>query len=664
MVSSKVIYLKDPPPVSKVVFPRNFTQESLSSVRKLVPLLQMREYASARLQKGPSTSFKGFRAKYDQDSNHPLQLFHLDEFVNLDMDRCGVLERNLTDIHVSKKMPLGTSVKNIVLQIIEGIDGEYNDYLREMSPYFNHQIRLQYQFDVCDKHWFRMAGSSVWLEEYGVHMMVSRLAYSPQGSRNNPTLSFVYTELFNSNWKPVKLSLVVPSNMGENGVHRRFFEHNNHGYTIINYPAILPVPFFHDYDNEMKYLGPEDARVILVKNPAGHEEPLLIFNAVHQKLTRVDDDEDHYLVKQMKEYRSMWVCWPWQYQKGKVNVDGFPNPKFDNFLYNRAKELMIKNIPRQEKQKNWTPMISELLRATVGYDSDLLFVYRWANLQVLKCDLIGDARCGFVYHLNKRLVTSSKVGPLRGGTQLVNINQLITSAGSAEITNKIIPPGREIWIGFARAHLVKCGCAENFYRPNLVVVVKDIINTDGKATEVFKLSHISGFMSLNVDILPWNPKRPYELCLGTNVLIPNGISKWDFKVEQDGNGAISFDDEIQVTISVSDSTIDAISMKGLLGTLMRSNNTIFMENNEAFNDRAKERLRVPNAMKSIERFGYNNDNLVCAMKASAAFCSKYGHEKILIEKEKVQGLIYHDSETYDEKLEDYKGALYDLGYDD
>lgn len=580
----------------------------------------------------------------------------------MDMNRCDVLHNNLTGIHVSKKLPLGTSLKQIVLQIIQGIDGGYDDYLLEMAPYFNHQIRLQYQFDVCDKHWFRMAGSSVWLEAYGVHMMVSRLAYSPDGSRNNPKFSFVYTELFDSKWKPVKLSLVVPSNMGQNGNDRRFFEHNNHGYTIVNYPTILPVPFFHDYENEMKYLGPEDARVILVKNSAGHEEPLLIFNAWHQKSTYLDDDEDDYLVKQMKEYRSMWVCWPWQYQKGKANVDGIRNSRFDNLLYNRAKELMIKNIPRQVKQKNWTPMISESLRATVGYDSDLLFVYRWANLQILKCDLVGDARCGFVYNLNKRLVTSSKVGPLRGGTQLVNINLLITLASSEDVTRKMIPPGREIWIGFARAHLVKCGCANDFYRPNLVVMVKDTIVIDGKPTEVFKLSHISAFMSLNVDILPWNPRKPYELCLGTNVLIPNGISKWDVQINQDQEGRIRLDDEIQLAISVSDSTIDAVSMKGLLKSLMRSTNSIFL-GNEEYDDKVKQRLQAPNDDENLQNFGYNNDNLVCAMKASAIFCSEYGHEKIWIEKQKGKDLVDLDVETHDEKLEDYKDALFDLGYD-
>lgn len=659
-LSFKVKHTKSPRQVDLVVFPLNFTNEPVLSLRKLFPLLRSKEYAQARLQLGPSTSASNFKAHYGQGSSHPIQLFNLDQFINMNMEKCGALEKNLTGIRVSDKISLGTSVKKIVRQIIEGIDSGYDTYLQEMAPYFIEQIRLQYHFDVCEKHWFRMAGSSVWLEAYGVHMMVSRLAYSPDGSRNNPKLSFVYTELFDSNWEPVTLSLVVPSNIAQG---YRFFEHNGHGYTIVNYPTILPIPFFHDYDyNEMKYLGPEDARVILVKNPAGHEEPLLVFNAWHQKLAYLDDDEDEYLVKKMQEYRSMWVGWPWQYQRGKTNVDGFADSRFDTLMYNRVKELMIKNIPRQVKQKNWTPLISEMLRSKLGYDNELLFIYRWANLQILKCDLVGEGRCGFVYKLNKRLVTSSKVGPLRGGTQLININQLIASSSSKEITDKLIPPGREIWIGFARAHLVKCGCGNDLYRPNLVVITKDTVTVDGTSTDHYKVSHISGFMSLNVEIISWNPNRPYELCSGTNALIPNGISKWDLKVEMDQNGKVHFYDEVHLAISVSDSTIDGISMKGLLNSLITSQNTLVLTTDE-LNDKAKQDLQIPMSEDNLEGLGYNNDNIICAMDASSRFCSEYGDEKIRIENEK--GGNYKDNEvdTYEEKMEDYKAALFDLGYD-
>lgn len=652
----KIKHAKSPPMVSKVIFPQQFPTH-LKGLKNQHSLLSSREYSKATFQHGPSEPPEKVSAKYSEQFHHPLHLFSSFMLIGMNLQKCMFLQSDLNNIEVSPKMLLSTPVEDIVLRIIKAVDGGYDDYLLEMAPYFYHQIRLQYKLGVCEKHWFRMAGSSVWLEEYGVHMMVSRLAYSPDGSRNNPKLSFVYTELFTSLWKPVELSLVVPTNI-ENG--HRYFKHKNQAYTIMNYPTILPVPFFHDYNEfDKKYLGPEDSRVILVKNPAGHEEPLLIFNAYHQKPDFIDDDEDDYLLKQMQEYRSMWVSWPWQYQKGKLNTDGIANFRFDNTMYNRAKELVIKNLPRQVNQKNWTPLISESLRAVNGYDSELLFVYRWANLQILKCNILNDDRCGFFYNLNERLVTSSLVGPLRGGTQLVNINELLRSSTGNEIVDKLIPQGREIWVAFARAHLLECGCGRDLYRPNLVVVVKDTITDGDNKKEVFKLSHVSAFMSLNVDIIPWNPFKPYQLCNGTNALIPNGISKWDLKIKTSKDGSFIIEDELHLSISVSDSTLDAVYMRGLLSSLIGVESLF---NNEA-DDNLNRKPQIPQDFdKDLRSYGYNNDNLVCAMQASMKFCAEYGEEKKAIEK-KMSGNQESemDIEVYDEKMERYRAALYDLG---
>ncbi|GEQ70016.1 hypothetical protein JCM33374_g3692 [Metschnikowia sp. JCM 33374] len=115
---------------------------------------------------------------------------------------------------------------------------------------------------------------------------------------------------------------------------------------------MLPVPFYHDYAQpDMKYLGPEDPRLILVRNKDGHEEPALIYNSYHQKKASVDDDEDGVLVKEHMYFRSMWVSWGWQFQRGKFAVEDNHNPDFDNRIYNRVKELKIKNSKREKKKK-------------------------------------------------------------------------------------------------------------------------------------------------------------------------------------------------------------------------------------------------------------------------------------------------------------------------
>lgn len=655
---------KRQPKSSRIVFPKTFPAKNVNLLRKSISLLSTDQYSSAKLQQGPRGKTNGPRAKFGPNSDHPINIFHAEKHINLDLDRCGELYTNMSGIIVSDKMPVDTSLKNIIRQIIESIDGEYDEYLLEMAPYFYHEIRLQYLYDVYDKHWFRMAGSSVWLEEYGVHMMVSRLAYTADGSRNNPKLSFLYAELFTPQWKPAKLSLVVPTNMDKG---KRVFRYGDQNWKVVDYPSILPIPFFHEYDDyEQKYLGPEDARLTLVKNANGHEEPLLVFNAHHQKAEYVDDDEDDYLVQQMNAYRSMWISWPWQFQTGKVNTDGLANERFDTKVYNRAKELMIKNLPRQVKQKNWTPMVSQALRAQKGYDQHILFVYRWANLQILKCDLIGDERCGFVYSLNDRLVTSSQIGPLRGGTQMINVNELLEHTNNKELAEKLIPKNREVWVGFARAHLKKCGCGNDLYRPNFVVIVKDTVtDKDGNLRDIYKMSHLSGFMSLNVDIIPWNPQRPYELCAGTNALIPNGISKWDIQFKKDKFGELRVSDEVRLAISVSDSTLDAVHMKGLFQALIKTPGmNLFADLDKPFDESEKKRLRIPanTGVKKAE-WGYNNDNLVCAMQDSERFCSQYGHEKIAIENEMKGGEDYFDVEIFDENMYNYKAALYELGLD-
>lgn len=643
-----------------MIFPRYLSQDDIKKI-KHNPVLSAREYSRAKLVRAADSSAAPRKAQFEDDSEHPVRIFQSDHLINMELGKCALIETNLTDVDVSKKITMETPLKDIVLQIIEAIDGEYDSYINEMAPYFNFQIRIQYAFDVCDKHWFRMAGSSVWLQDYGVHMMVSRLAYSPDGSRNNPKLSFVYTELFDALWQPVKLSLVVPTNGGHT---RKSFQHKEKNFTVVNYPAILPVPFHHIYDDESKYLGPEDARVILVKNANGFEEPMLVYNCVHQKLEFVDDDED-YILKQMKRYRSMWVSWPWQYQEGKGKIDGIVNQRFVNNWYNRVKELLIKNVPRDKNQKNWTPMISESLRSTHGYDREILFVFRWANLLILKCDLYSDARCGFVHRMNDRLVTSSRVGPFRGGTQLININELLRQNEGEKMVEQMIPHGREIWVGFARAHLYMCGCGRDLYRPNLVVMVKDTVGSKGlEQKEIFKLSHVSSFLSLNVDIIPWNALRPYQLCKGTNALIPNGISKWNVKVRKNNEGIYEVDDEVILSISVSDSTIDLIHMRGLLKALLNDpQSSLFVTSNK--DGEVQNTPRIPQSMNDdLATYGFNNDNLVCAMQAAEQFCMEYGREKIAIQKEKEGDLdTTLDAEIYDIKMERYRWALEELGLD-
>ncbi|KAM9926732.1 hypothetical protein OXX80_010503 [Metschnikowia pulcherrima] len=583
-----------------------------------------------------------------------LRIFGFGVTIGLNLDRCNEALVSKSTVLVSPKKNLNTPLTNIVARMIREIDRGRDPYMREFKPYLDPQIRLQVEYGVVDKHWFNMAGSSVYLKEYGLHMMVSRLAYSPDGSRNNPKFSFAYTQLFDVDWNEVNdMALIVPTNMNDGD---RFFTVEGKNYTIAHYPSILPVPFYHDYnDPGMKYLGPEDARVILVQNEAGHEEPLIVYNLHHQKQILLDDDEDDYILKQMAFFRSMWVSWPWQFQRGKYAIEDTKNELFDNRIYNRAKELQIKNTQREKTQKNWTPFVSESARSDSGFDKHLFFVYRWSHLQVLKCDITSDTgKCGFTYTVQENLRVTSKIGPLRGGTPMVSLNSVI-GARFHHLLPEMIPEGREIWVGFARAHLWRCGCGNDFYRPNLVVLVKDTANGE-KSADSYRLSYISSFTPLGVDAIPWDPLRPLDICKGTNAVIPNGISQWDAHSVRESAGNWAADDTLSLALSVSDCTVDVVHVQGVLNTLlnMRGRLLTLPPAGNPNRDVSREKVKKGMSMKP------SNDNIVCAMEESTKFCAFYGEN---VETRKKMAEIYEEEyETVpeDENLELYRFAVEQL----
>lgn len=557
--------------------------------------------------------------------DHKINLFNDLGTIDSDLDQCESKLMNDITIKIDEPKSVDVSMQEILTNLLNNIGT--NKYLKELSPFFINELELQLKYNVVDHYWYRMAGSSVWLEQYQAHFMISRIIYSPDGSRNRPVLSFTYGQLFDRNWKELSnTKLVVPTNTllkGRSANQQTLPSPSEEKhYKILKFPYFLPIPFWHDYDDtEGKNYGPEDPRIILVKNKAGYDEPLIIFNSLNRKLTHFDDDEDDRILLKTEFYRSMFICWPWQFQKGKANTDGFTDKVFDKNYYNKVVELKLKNLPIRKKQKNWTPFISHKAREFDGFDKNINFIYRWSNLEIIKCDILhGTGVCSFTYRLNKNLDTGASVGPLRGGTGLVNVNNLV----GPKFSDKFIPENREIWVGFARAHIDDCGCGNNMYRPNLVVITKDILFDERTITneyneleyqetprDVYKISYISSSISFDTPIIGWDLMQPEEVCVGPNIFIPNGISSWVVQETADNE----FNDFCTLTFSLSDYTVHKINIKGLL--------------NEILNINKKQIIKeVPNHDKLI---GFDNNNLICALKKSTEFCYNYGleHQKII-----------------------------------
>lgn len=530
---------------------------------------------------GSSLTNKVKKSKYE---NHELTVYNDLNDIGLNLEKCNKIENHLR-VGITDATSVDVSLVEILTQFLQQY--QTNPYYGEIAPLFIQELKLQLKFGVVEHYWYRLAGSSVWLEQYQAHFMISRILYTPSGLRNQPLVSFTYGQLFDKDWHELtNTKIIVPTNLKEGAI-----EDNGKFFKEISFPYFLPIPFWHDYDDSKgRYYGPEDPRIILVNND-GYEEPLIIFNAYHRKFTHFDDDFDSKILLKSRFFRSIFICWPWKFQKGKYNTDGFSNDDFDNRLYNKVIELKIKNLGRQKNQKNWTPFL-------VSEEKNFIyFIYRWSNLEVLKCDLAhGTGICSFSYRLNRKLSTKAGVGPLRGGTQLININSILDK--------KFIPNNREIWIGFARAHLDKCGCGKDMYRPNLVVLTKDTLEGQNH----YKIALISSSISFDVPMVAWDLLNPTSMCEAgsPNVLLPNGIGSWDVEVKDR-----EVEDHLLLTLSISDFTVHRIYVKGLLSQLLSNNNQIFSD------QPTLEQVQH-------DSHGFNNDNIVCGLKKATEFCKDYG----------------------------------------
>lgn len=593
-----------------------------------------------------------YHSKADYHS-HAFKIFQSSPTIDDDEGQCEANLLRDVKVDVSKVESLSKSL----LQIITKFKKDNSPYYRELEPFWKNEIDNQIKSETVDQHWYRLAGSSVWLEEYGVHFFISRIIYSPSGVRNAPTISLTYAQLFNDQWQELEDSeLIVPSNNPDVGNQLVL---NDQIFTNMKFPGFLSVPSYHD-PTRGKFYGPEDPRIILVRNPKGYDEPLIVFNAYQRKIESshlVNEDDQKVLEVKFGFYRSMFMCWPWQFQRGKANIDDLVNPDYRHHIYNRLIELRRFNIPRIKNQKNWTPFVSYHERAKNNFDNYIYFIYRWNNLEVLRCDLanvVGESNCQFEYRLNEDLPENDPVGELRGGTQLVNVNELLQQYGKIypEIAPLLqrFPRNREIWLGFARAHLKNCGCGQDMYRPNMVIITKDVVKRQIEETDynnkkiirtvnknVFKISHLSSFVSFDLPIVGWDVNHKNRVCVNgqPNILIPNGISDWTLQRVSSSDGTNGNDDirgiQDYLTLSTSsgDSTTDIVHIRGILNELYHYDDTVgnikanklFSEVDMADEERPKYEFYTSEYSWNL---GFNNDNVKCALKESRAFCSAYG----------------------------------------
>lgn len=314
------------------------------------------------------------------------------------------------------------------------------------------------------KRFIQFAGATVWLEQHQVHLMASRLMYTPSGKPNKATTSFLFMQLFDKEWHELK-NQTLEISFEQKDLQGQMREVKRK----LTFPYVSNIAFTANYHKgNKKYFGPEDPRIILRKSLLGFEEPIVVFN-----------------LKTKSSKRLMFMYKPFS---------------------EKMKHLRLNVHLKITTQKNWAPFINDLNNDTI------FFVYSLNPLVVASCDVhLGN--CNYSQKDNSFTGT---VGPLRGGTQFVQLPL------SKLIKRAIFGANRLVFIGWARAHLDKCGCGPAMYRPNLVVLLQDYHANNNSYT--YSIPEVSEYTDFGMEVRSWEDAK--NACAGRSVLIPNSIIDW------------------------------------------------------------------------------------------------------------------------------------------
>ena len=523
-----------------------------------------------------------------------------------DKMKCELIFRTI-DVKVSEAENRNCDLRKILRQFVNSNSTYYRE-LEQLIP----DLTLQLDDDTIAEHWFQLIGSSVWLREYGVHLLTSRIVYSKTGDKDRPVVSLTYVQIFDQHWQELEnAELIVP--VVEQKEKRKILRKQSKSitYKIMLYPSFAFVPIYYNTKRHRPvFYGSEDPRLILVKNSLGFEEPIINYNLFHKTIARIKKPNDKSETKATGEinfeevevaefYRSMYLGWLWRTQTGKGNVDP-TDTKNKEHQYIKTKELMLPNGKRTKTEKNWSPFISYTDRLHSGQDEHIYFIYQYKDLRILKCSFESDL-CEWTF----QLTDSPNISQLRGGTQFMSITQFLdenleNNYSSMRKIKKSIWANfskqlaksqvDEVWIGVPRTALRRCGCGEKLYRPHIVTLAR-VKNT-------FALTQVSSSTDFDIDVLSWSGDADHK-CVGNNLILPNGISHW----QVDYDGSIAQEDVLTLSFSRADITVDIIYIRGVLKNILPLLTEV-----------------VKNWKHKAE---FSNQLIYCAIEGAFEYCRKY-----------------------------------------
>lgn len=458
-----------------------------------------------------------------ESSRDSIHITNLESFINhnnynYDLNDQSVLNTNSLDKLNCNYLKYDSPILNSNPINIKESDmiGIYNEILK-ISQY--HKIIKSFDESLTfnPSHWFKFSGSSIWLKDEKVHLMVSRVVYSPR-IRNDPIISFLILQIYNPDLIEIKNKRLMYNNILKNDLDKIKIDYRNTkdesllDIISIKFPKIIEIDNL--VINTEKPKGPEDPRIILKESNKDitDYDPIIIFNMLDGTSTSKEDDELN---------RSIFYISPLQ----KPKDSSYTPIKF------YSNDLKFNKI-----EKNWTPFFDNLSNS--NSNNLIHFIYNSNPLVILDCNLQnGECTEGFKDD-SKSSITDSieEQFQLRGGTQLISISKsiLISYLKLINDNNKLIkdknilnlknlPKDFQIWVGFLKSHINNCGCGSNIYRPNLILLMK--------SNNIYNYQLISDSLDFGIDVLSWNLESTNCEEGLSNILTPNSIAFWQHSLD-------------------------------------------------------------------------------------------------------------------------------------
>ncbi|CDK25903.1 unnamed protein product [Kuraishia capsulata CBS 1993] len=356
--------------------------------------------------------------------------------------------------------------------------------------------------------WARFSGASVWLADYNVHLLVSRVMYAKDGVFGTPTASFIRAQVYDRNWNELmNYSLKLVDSKGE-------------VYKQITFPTLFDVGFNPETDRDMA--GAEDPKIALRVNSDGKEEPVIFFNMFNGKIAG------------RRAYHAY-----------------LPFSKHDYLV-----GFSVPDVPQKEADKDWVPFFARDVGDSGEITGFVYFIYQFNPLTVIKCSMdYGECHVAFQHDSEK--YPSSIDSHITMGSNLILLPQGVPTAEFGAYGAK----KRDVWVGFSNLKLYNCGCGDATFRPSLFVLILDGDN--------FRIEFGTTSVDFGLTVAPIHSENVAS-CQADDksILTVGSVGSWD--VTSYDKETHLYEDYMSIVLTEADRQISVVRLTGVLNYILGS----------------------------------------------------------------------------------------------